>query len=303
MAVVTPTPDLSAITSSFVEFGGKIFRKNINTLDLLDQGIFVYKNVKEPQVLPRVSSVGNPQPYTPADSIMDGIKITDRTLTVRQSKWDYDVDPEKWRNTYLAKWKPGAQGFADFIMQTTAEEYLAQLNDNTMYLGAYNSAGTTAAAIADGWGTIIAAEITATNITPVTTTAITTAALAGSEIAKVTAKVPVWMRKKGYRILCSYATFDFYAQYYASTFQYQFLPDALGRYRINNQNCFLQPASWMGTSQRVIATIDNNLVMGTDGDAVQVAASIRRNIIEVRQMMPVGFQIADLDALVVNSNA
>lgn len=297
------TPDLSAISTSFNEFGGKIFRKNINQMNFSNQGILIYKNVKAPMVLPRVSATTGVRPYSAADNTNQAVVVDDRTLTVYQSKWDYDIDPEKFRNTYLAKFKSGDAAYAQWINQVVAEEYLASISNSAAYLGSYNASGTTPAAIATGWGTIIAAEITATNLTPVTTTAITTATLAGSEIGKVVAAVPVWMREKGYRILCSYTTFDLYAAYYASTFSYQFQPDATGRYRINNQNAFLQPVSWMGTSQRVIATIDDNLVMGTDGDNVQVAASVRRNIIEVRAMMPVGFQIADLSALVVNSNA
>src|SRR6185312_1058066 len=259
-------------------------------MNFSNQGILVYKNVKAPMVLPRVSASTGVRPYSAADNTNQPVAVTDRTLTVYQSKWDYDIDPEKFRNTYLARFKPGTAAFADWINQVVAEEYLASISNSAAYLGSYNASGTTPAAIATGWGTIIAAEITATNLTPVTTTAITTAALAGSEIAKVVAVVPVWMREKGYRILCSFGTFDLYAAYYASTFQYQFQPDATGRYRINNQNAFLQPVSWMGTSQRVIATIDDNLAMGTDGDNVQVAVSVRRNIIEVRAMMPVGFQ-------------
>ena len=297
------TPDLSAITSSFVEFGGKIFRKHINQLDLADQGILVYKNVKTPIVLPKVSVSGGPRPYRAQDDTTTPVAITDRVLTVRQSKWDFDIDPEKWRNTYLAKWKPGAPDFADFIMETVAQEYLAAINDQTVYLGVYNAAGTTAAAIADGFGTIIANEITATNLVPVTTSAITNPATAGAAVAAMTAAAPVWMRTAGYRILCSYAVFDFYAAYYATTFQYQMTPDELGKYRINNQNAFLQPVSWLGTSGRLIATVDDNLIMGTDGEEVEVAASMRRNIIEVREMMPIGFQIADLDAIKVSTQA
>ena len=297
------TPDLSAITSSFVEFGGKIFRKHINKLDLANQGILVYKNVKAPIVLPKLSVTGGPRPYRAQDDTTTPVAITDRTLTVHQSKWDYDVDPEKWRNTYLAKWKPTSAGFADYIMDSVAEAYLASINDNVVYLGVYNAAGTTPAAIATGWGTMIANEITATNLTPVTTTAITTPATAGAAVAAMTAAAPTWMRQQGYRIFCSYAVFDFYAQYYATTFSYQMLPDALNRYRINNQNAYLQPVSWLGTSGRLIATVDDNLVMGTDGESIQVAASMRRNIIEVRQMMPIGFQIADLDAILVSTQA
>jgi hypothetical protein len=45
------------------------------------------------------------------------------------------------------------------------------------------------------------------------------------------------------------------------------------------------------------------LIIGTDLEGVEVAASMRRNIIEVRQMMAVGLQFADLDAMVVNDQA
>ena len=61
--------------------------------------------------------------------------------------------------------------------------------------------------------------------------------------------------------------------------------------------------SWMGTSQRLILTVGGNLIVGTDLEGVEVAASMRRNIVEVRQMMAVGLQIADLEALVVNDQA
>ena len=297
------TPDLTALSTAFGEFGGKVFRKNINLLNLSDQGILVYRNVKAPQKLPRSKVNGEPRPYRPQDDTNNAISFDDRTLTANQSKWDFDVDVENLRNKYLAKWKPGAQSFADYCISEVSKAYLSAINNKTAYLGVYNASGTGAVDLATGWGTYIANEITATNLTPVTTTAITTMALAGSEVAKVVAQVPVWMREMGYRILCSYTTFDLYAAWYADTFKYTFTPDALGRYRINNQNAFIQPVSWMGTSQRLIATIDDNLAMGTDGDSIGVFPSIRRNIIEVRLVMPIGFQIADLDALVVNSNA
>lgn len=297
------TPNLAALSTTFGLLGPTIFKKLINDFDLSNDGVMVYKNVKTPIKLPKVSAAGGPRPYSSGDNTNNAVVFGDRELSAYQSKWDFDVDIENLRNTYLATFKPGGQSFAEYCIQVVGEAYLASINDNTVYLGVRNAAGTGAADIADGFGTILAAEITAANITPVTTTAITTSALAGSEIPKITSAVSVPMRKKGYRILCSYDIFDFYAAWYADNFKYSFNPDALGRYRINNQNAFIQPVSWLGTSQRLIATIDNNLSMGTDGDRIQVATSVRRNVIEARLMMPVGFQIGDLEALVVNSNA
>lgn len=296
------SPDLSALSTGFGELGGKLFRKNINTLDLAGDGILVYKNVKAPIFLPRISASGGPRPYREQDDTTTPVAFEDRVLTVYQSKWDFDVDPEKFRNTYLAKAKPNDDGFVKWVINTVAQEYLAQINDNTLYLGVRDAAGTGPEDLADGWGTIIAAEITASNITPVVTGAITDAN-AVAKVKLVTAGLPTWLRKKGGRVYCSYSVFDMYATNYASTFGFQFMPDKTDRYRINNTNFYLWPVSWMGTSQRLIASPDDNLIMGTDGESVQIAASVRRNIVEVREMMPVGFQISDLDALVVNDQA
>lgn len=296
------TPNLAALSTSFLELGPRMFRKNINELNLSEQGILVYKNVKTPIALPRVSVTGGPRPYRAADDTTEPFVVDDRILTVRQSKWDFDIDTEKFRNTYLAKYKPGSAGYAEWIIDEVSKAYLSAINTSTVYPGVYNAAGTGAADLADGFGTLIAAAVTAGKV-PVTTTAITTGATAFAAVQAMVSAAPAWMREKGFRILCSYAVFDFYAQEYAKQFGYQFNADVTNRYRINNQNAFLQPVSWMGTSGRLIATIDDNLAMGTDGDAVQVATSVRRNIIEARLMMPIGFQIADLDAMLVSTQA
>lgn len=297
------TPNLAALSTSFLELGPKIFRKNINALNLSDQGILMYKNVKTSQALPKSSVSGGPRPYRAQDDTTDPFSVADRILTVNQSKWDFDIDVEKFRNTYLAKYKPGGPAFAEWIISEVSAAYLAAINNSTVYLGVYNAAGTSAAALATGWGTLIADEITALALTPVTTTAITTGATAFAAVQAIAAAAPAWMREKGYRIFCSYAVFDFYAQEYAAKFGYQFNADATNRYRINNQNAFLQPVSWMGTSGRLLATIDDNLAMGTDGDNITVATSVRRNIIEARLMMPIGLQIGDMEALLVSTQA
>ncbi len=296
-------PDLTLLSTQFVKFGGNIFRKHVNTFDAAAQGVLVYKNVKAPIALTKLSAQGGPQPYRAADDTTgNGAEFEDRLLTVYQSKWDFDIDPEKYRNTYLALADESAVPFYQHILDQVSKEYLAAINDNTAYLGVRNGAGTTAADLADGWGTIIAAQIIAANITPIVTGAITNVN-AVDKVNLVATKVPVWMRKMGFRVKCSYDVFDKYAQAYATAFGFQFIADAIGRYRINNANAYLEPESWMGTSQRLIAVPDNNLSMGTDGEGIGVHPSIRRNIIELRLMMPIGFQIQDLDAVVVNDQA
>jgi hypothetical protein len=292
-------PDVSAITSNFVNFGGKIFAKQVNEWNI-DPAIALYRGVKKPEVLPKLSALGNPRPYTAADSVGDGAAFTDRTLTVYNSKWDYDLDPEQFRNKYLAVQED--MPYYQFILDQVAKEYLAQLNDNTLYLGNYSAAGTTAAAIATGWGTLIAAEITATNITPVAGAAITTST-AVAQVELVADSAPNWMKGRNAVMFCSWDVFQKYRTNYRASFGFSFDKREGGSYMVDGTNIRLQPVSWMGSSQRLILTIDGNLVIGTDLEGIALHATARRNIIEVRQMMAVGLQIADLSALVVNNQA
>jgi hypothetical protein len=294
------TPDLSTLTSSFVERGPSIFTKGILGWNLRGQGVQVRTNVNAPQAMTRLSAVGNPRPYTAADALTNGPTFTDRVLTAYQSKWDFDFDAEEFRNTYLAN--DPAMPFYEASISHVSAAFLDQLTTSTLYLGSRSGAGTTAAAIATGWGTDIAALITAVTITPIATGAISdTTGVDKFEL--MVAGVPIWMREKGFIIYCSYTKFDNYRKDYRTRYGFNFDKNVEGKYKMDNVNCEIRPVSWMGTSGRLIATIENNLVFGTDIERVQVAASQRRNIIEVRLMMPVGMAIQDLDSLKVNDVA
>lgn len=292
--------DVSAITAAFVNFGGKIFTKQVNMWKL-DPALILYRSVKKPEVLPKLSALGNPRPYTAADSVGDGAEFTDRTLTVYNSKWDYDLDPEQYRNTYLASNEKNP--YYTFILNQVAKEYLAQINDNTLYLGIRAAAGTDAVDIADGWGTIIAAEIVGGGIVPITG-AVITASNAVAQVELIVDSAPAWLKEQGGVVFCSYAVFQFYRTNYRASFGFQFNKTENGHYMVDGwKNVRLQPVSWMGSSQRLIFTANNNLVIGTDFESIAVAATARRNIAEIRQMMAVGLEIADLEALVVNDQA
>jgi hypothetical protein len=295
-----PTPDLSALTSSFVERGPAIFTKSVLGWDLRGQGIQVRTNVNAPQAMTRLSAVGNPRPYTAADALTTGPKFTDRTLTAFQSKWDFDFDAEEFRNTYLAS--DTSAPFYEASLAHVSEAFLDDITRNTLYLGSRNASGTTSAAIATGWGTDIAALVTATTLTPIVTGAISdTTGVDKFEL--MVAGVPTWMRQKGFIIYCSFAKFDNFRKDYRTRYGFNFDKNIVGQYKLDNLNVEIRPVAWMGTSARLIATVENNLVYGTDLERVQVAASQRRNIIEVRLMMPVGMAIQDTEAIFVNDVA
>jgi hypothetical protein len=294
------TPDVSALTSSFVERGPSVFQKDLLNWNLRGQGVQVRTNVNAPQAMTRLSASGNPRPYTAADALTTGPVFTDRVLTAYQSKWDYDFDAEEFRNTYLAN--DPSMPFYQAALEHVSKSFLDQITTNTLYLGSRNAAGTTAAAIATGWGTDIAALITATTLTAIATGAISdTTGVDKFEL--MVAGVPIWMREKGFIIYCSYTKFDNFRKDYRTRYGFNFDKGVEGKYKLDNVNCEIRPVSWMGTSGRLIATVENNLVFGTDVERVTVAASTRRNIIEVRLMMPVGMAIQDLDAIKVNDVA
>jgi hypothetical protein len=295
------SPDLQITTNSFLELGGPIFGKKVLGWNIRSRGIQVRTNVKAPQAMTKLSAKGTPKPYASADETANnGVKFTDRILTAYQSKWDFDFDPEEFRNTYLAK----ADGtpFVEAANNQVADEYLNYLVQSTLYGGIRNAAGTTPADICNGFGKIIADEITATNLVPIVTGAITSAN-AVDKVELVAHGVSAYMREKGFIIHCSYSVLDKYKQHYRTLNGFQFKPDETGGYKIDGVNAYLMPQSFMGSSQRLIATLDQNLVVGTDKEAVEVHATLRRNIIEVRQMMPLGCQIQDLDVVYVNDQA
>ena len=158
-------------------------------------------------------------------------------------------------------------------------------------------------AISTGWKKLIEDEITAANITPVATGAIT-AANAVDKIEMMIESAPAWMKEKSVIMYCSWATFENYKKHYRTLNSFAFKPRENGQYYVDGyRDVVLRPASWLGTSGRVVMSLPGNLVVGTDGESVAIHATQRRNIVEVRQMMPVGFQIADIEALAVNDQA
>lgn len=298
-------PDVASITANqFVQFGSEIFRKMVVAWRLREDGVQVRLNVNKPQTLTKLSAVGGPRPYAAGDNISgNGVKYTDRILTAYQSKWDMDFDPEEFRNTYLADLGTNNAFYAD-AMDQVSKEYLAALLTTTIYSGVRNGSGTAAADICNGFGTIIAAEITATNLTPIATGALTTAnAVTKVEQLVEDAAFPLWLRNEGFIIYCSYATFDKYKTHYRTLNGFGFNAQPNGDYKLDNKMGILRPVVWMNTSGRLIATKANNLVVGTELEGITIAATARRNIIEVRPMMTLGTQIQDLAALVVNDQA
>lgn len=297
-------PNLAALTANkFIEAGAALIAKNVMNWNLKELGVEVRTNVSAPQALTKIYAEGEPQPYSPGDNTTgNGVAMSDRELIAYLSKWDYDFDPEAFRNTYLANVAKSNGNFVSAAAAQIAKEYLDKIYRNTLYLGVRNSAGTTAAAICNGWGTIIAAEITATNLTPVATGALSNTN-AVTKVEQLYDGFPAWMKEVDAIIYCSRNNFSNYARHYRTLNGFKADIASTTDIRIDNTNTILRAAGFMGTSGRLIGTVAGNLVFGTDVESIQSAASVRRNIVEARPMMNVGVQFKDLEALVVNDVA
>jgi hypothetical protein len=222
-------------------------------------------------------------------------------------------------NTYLSVSQGGAAAYAAGTAYT-AGDYMTY-TDNSVYKCVTNTtAGQTpvshaakwlevdALVISEGWGTIIAAEITASAL-PVTTTGAITSSNALDKLELMYNDMTVAHRKKGGIFLLSPDNYRDYVKHEQTVFP-----------NVNDQNMGdgkkfiygtakkweVKEASWMGESGRVIATQKNNLVFGTymADDANKIANIVPTlhgydAIVKWLQ----GCQICDLEALYVNDQA
>lgn len=299
-------PDLSALSTSFNKMGGPVLRKKVLAWDVRQQGIKVYTKVTTPIVLPKLSAVGGPRPYRSQDDTSgNGVKVTDQTLIAYQSKWDNDFDYEEFRNTYLGD-ELDAGSFAQAANEQIGAEYLQAIKLQTLWFGVRNGSGTTAADICDGFGTIIAADIISTKIpaSQVINTGPITTTNAVDSVETLAEGVSTYMRENGFFILCPFHVFDKFKKNYRQLYGFNFDPTPTGGFKLDNMNATLQPTAIIPqTSGRLLATVKDNLCIGTNVEDISLSSSVRRNIIENRPMIPMGCQYADPDLMYVNEQA
>lgn len=288
---------LTALNTAFAG-GAEAFAKAVLQWQIREAGVQVRTNVNTPQNMAKLTVDGEPEPYAIADDFK-GATFTDRTLTAYQSKHDLQLDAEDLRNTYLAELPE--MPFEQFAVAQAVRQYLAKLQSDTLYLGVRNGAGTTAVDICDGWGTIIAAEIILASITPVVTGAITSAN-AVTKVELVADACSTIMHQRGFNIICSYDVLSKYRIHYRTLNGFGFNKSETGGYKLDGMNANLVPVAFMGTSQRLIATVPGNLVFGTDIERVSMYPTPYLNYLKTRLMMPAGCQIRDIGSEVLQVN-
>ena len=294
------TYTLTALETGFVG-AAEVYKKMLLGWDLRSVGAEIRTNVTTPQALAKFNTDSGPQPYRKQDDFNGGT-FTDRTLTAYQAKYDQELDSEDFRNTYLATLPQ--MPFEQYAVQQGGQRFLDSLMRDVLWLGVRNGSGTAAADICDGWGTIIAAEITGSAITPVTTGALS-GSNAVTKVEEVYDASDVILKRMPSIMWCSYTVFRYYMQHYRTLNTYGFKPDATGKYILDGTQCELRPVAFMGTSGRLVMTLPNNFVFGTDTENLANYPTRHLNLLRNRILFPAGCQIKDIGAevLVVNDQA
>lgn len=162
--------------------------------------------------------------------------------------------------------------------------------------------------ISDGWGTIIANEITATNITPVVTGAVSnTNAVAKVEL--IVADMSTALYKKGGTVNLSPTDFKYYQQNLRTTYGYTATAGmGDGKHYVfgTGSKWEVVEAPWLGDSRRIIASTDKNLAFGTwlESDMNNIGNSVptlhgAKHVVNWAQ----GAEIGDLEAIKVSDQA
>lgn len=166
--------------------------------------------------------------------------------------------------------------------------------------------------LCDGWGTVLAAEIAATNLTPVVTGAITNSNALEKIDGVMWAAVPELLRQKKVKFYVSWSVYDkrlanLRAKKDAGATYTETELESYNKYIIDSsRRAEIIPCNWMGASQRVIVTIDSNLVMGTNSiDSMGVWGNRVDTLHGYKTIMKftLAFQFDDLRYLIVNDQA
>lgn len=270
--------DSQLITPALLNYGAsnskELFMLAYQSMDVWND-VTVIPNVKHNTRLTTLMIDNIVKPFKPEfEPTVDAIIFTPRIVGVDVAKADLRVVPEEYRQTYLAEFTPKGVGrtphdlpFEKFVWESVMAKFGQELNDVTAYFGVKNPAGTTAADVTDGFGTILAEMITDTVLTPVSTGAITSTN-AVAQLKMMYRNIPAQYRRPnfGLKAYMSYSTYEAYL-------------DNLDTLSVNTGRGLdtgtkwlrgaegimeIKPVSWMGDSGRVIMTPKSNIILASD---------------------------------------
>lgn len=312
--------DLAAVLGAFCRDNTDVLISELVNDPNLAEKFAILDGIKDEHPLPFLTvgddlvRPGNDREFNPAE---DAIGFGARMLKVRDCKIDLQIFPADFEKSWLGKKKKkGSRGtdipFEQFIMQQVIKKARRAMLNLAIYRGVYNVAGVTTASTMNGFLKIIADEITAGKIIPVVTGAITQANCVdkllltydalGDEykeegvMQRVNSTIFDWVYRKLNPITNpTLVATDDLAKMKAAKVNYITLPGA---------NCTLARETGLGTSQRVITCLKDNMSYGTDstGDSgnVEIQRSERSLKLLIDFKAGVEFNEIHKNALAVN---
>jgi hypothetical protein len=201
--------------------------------------------------------------------------FSQRTLKVRPLKTDRTYVPQQLRKEWLAQLqKPGFSEanlpFEAFIIQKLMEAIKESLELNAIFHGVstWPTRPTTAAGSYDGFKTIIAAEILASTLTPVVTGAITVSN-AIDAVEEVYDNADARLQSVPSKMYMSYPVYQLYCRAYRDAYGGNTNNKEFEKRFVDGSGnlCELVPLRAWGSSQRLVLTVQENMIIGIDSES------------------------------------
>ncbi|MFD2741955.1 MULTISPECIES: hypothetical protein [Sphingobacterium] len=152
----TMNPDLSALAKYVGKYRKQIYTRFINGLTIF-QDVNARYGVKDREQLLKLKINNQPKPFTGVFSPRgNDIVFSDQELTVEKWQRDFQIQPDRYRDTYLSSLRGRGEGannmtipFAQFTFEQVNKQLAADINDVTVWWGegktafsAYSSSAT-----------------------------------------------------------------------------------------------------------------------------------------------------------------
>ncbi|MBC6698067.1 hypothetical protein [Hymenobacter sp. BT190] len=299
-------PDVSKLIGYAGTFQKKLITQMMNGLQVV-QDCTLRANIKVQENLTKMVVGGELKQYDGVRDNKGTIAYEPRAIQVHLAQYDLDINTIEARKTWMSEvMKPGVNPtdvpFEALTFQKVTEHVSSKINDDTAWGGVRTAGVKTAAALADGFGTIIKKEILAGAIEPVITGSMLTDTVAKMEA--IYKSLPERQRKQQMTVYVAQNVYDAYCEDYSTRFNQSPIYDKFGQtvLRHSEGKAILKVASWMAGSQRVVITPKSNLIVGTDAlsDLNRILTKEQLYHVECGIVFAVGFQIEDLEPLAVN---
>lgn len=317
-------------TTNIVAALGAFYRANKNILitdlymglDVLDR-FTIQEGVSDELPLPKITMAnivqpGNDSTFNPT---ANAIGVGARILKTRNWKVDLTINPRALVKTWLGFTKqPGTRQtkipLEQYIMMEIKKQIQQELRMLSLYRGVHNGAGTGAIDVCNGLLKLVADEITATNLTPVVTGAITSSNVVDKILAVYDAMDEPYKNAENGQVLVNSTIFDWYTRKLNPLFTANLVSTSEGgaiqkrkinEVQLEGTNYMLKREPGLGTSQRIISTLKENLHMGidTESDYNNFDFQVFNRDIKVLVDGTIGVQMAQADnkAIRVNDQA